>query len=63
MARDRKSRPQPSAASASARKSWPDGATAGLVLVAAACIALSLTLYQLAGPRDVFADDIQFEPR
>jgi hypothetical protein len=63
MRRDRKSRPKQAAVSAPTRKSWPDGATAGLALVAAACIALSLTLYQLAGPRDVFADDIQFEPR
>jgi Na+/H+-translocating membrane pyrophosphatase len=41
---------------ASARKaSWPEGATAGILLVAAACLAVSLTLYHVAGPRDVFA--------
>jgi len=40
-----------------ARKaSWPEGATVGILLVAAACLALSLTLYQVAGPRDVFAE-------
>jgi hypothetical protein len=26
------------------------------VLVAAACIGLSMTLYQIAGPRDAFAE-------
>jgi hypothetical protein len=31
--------------------SWPDGATAGLVLVAAACLAVGALLYQVAGPR------------
>lgn len=42
---------------APARKaSWPEGATAGIILVAAACIGLSMTLYQVAGPRDVFAE-------
>ena len=33
---------------------WPDGATAGLVLVAAACLGVALLLYKVAGPRDVF---------
>ena len=33
---------------------WPEGATAGLVLVAAGCLGLALLLYQVAGPRDVF---------
>jgi hypothetical protein len=33
---------------------WPEGATAGLVLVAAACLGLGVLLYHLAGPRDVF---------
>lgn len=35
------------------RHSWPEGATAGLVLVAAACLALGVVIYQVAGPRDV----------
>ncbi|MDP9422945.1 MAG: hypothetical protein M3Q19_08955 [Pseudomonadota bacterium] len=35
------------------KRSWPEGATAGLVLVAAGCLALGLVLYQFAGPRDV----------
>lgn len=36
--------------------SWPHGATAGVLLVAAACLGFSLTLYQVAGPRDSFAE-------
>ena len=39
------------------RQSWPQGATAGILLVAAACLGVSLTLYHVAGPRDVFAQD------
>jgi hypothetical protein len=39
------------------RQSWPQGATAGILLVAAACLGLSMTLYHVAGPRDVFAQD------
>ena len=38
------------------RASWPQGATAGILIVAAACLAVSLTLYHVAGPRDVFAE-------
>jgi hypothetical protein len=44
---------------AEARKaSWPQGATAGLLLIAALCLCVATTLYQVAGPRDVFADEI-----
>ena len=32
-------------------KSWPQGATAGLLMVAAACLAVGALLYQVAGPR------------
>jgi hypothetical protein len=32
-------------------KPWPEGATPGLVLVAAACLAVGALLYQVAGPR------------
>ena len=39
------------------RQSWPQGATAGILLVAAVCLGLSMTLYHVAGPRDVFAQD------
>ena len=39
------------------RQSWPQGATAGILLVAAACLGVSMTLYHVAGPRDVFAQD------
>ena len=35
------------------KRAWPQGATAGLVLVAALCLAVGVTLYQFAGPRDV----------
>jgi hypothetical protein len=38
--------------------SWPEGATAGLLLVAAFCLGLSATLWHIAGPRDVFAEDV-----
>ena len=41
---------------AKARASWPEGATAGLLLIAVACLGLSMTLYHIAGPRDVFAE-------
>jgi hypothetical protein len=40
------------------RASWPEGATAGILLVAAACLGLSMTLYELAAPRDVFAQEM-----
>lgn len=39
-----------------AKKRWPEGATVGLALVAAACIGLAAVLYQVAGPRDVFEE-------
>lgn len=38
------------------RKRWPDGATAGLVIVAAACIGIAAVLYHVAGPRDAFEE-------
>ena len=37
-----------------AKPRWPKGATAGLLLVAAACVGVGLVLYRVAGPRDVF---------
>lgn len=40
------------------KASWPEGATAGLVLVAACCLALGALLYQVAGPRDVVEEGI-----
>ena len=36
-----------------AKTSWPRGATAGLVLVAAACLTVGVILYAVAGPREV----------
>jgi formate hydrogenlyase subunit 3/multisubunit Na+/H+ antiporter MnhD subunit len=35
---------------------WPAGATVGVVALAAACLALGVIVYQVAGPRDSFAD-------
>jgi hypothetical protein len=35
-------------------KSWPAGATVGLLLVAAACVGFSVILYQVAHPREIF---------
>jgi hypothetical protein len=39
------------------KATWPEGATAGILLVAAACFGVSATIYHVAGPRDVFADE------
>ena len=39
---------------------WPVGATAGLVMVAACCVALGAVLYQVAGPRDVVDEIIRW---
>ena len=41
-----------------ARRSWPEGATAGVLLVALSCIALGMALYQFAGPRDVVEESV-----
>ena len=38
-----------------AKDSWPEGATAGLVIVAASCVAFAVLLYNIAGPKDIFA--------
>jgi hypothetical protein len=45
------------ARSREARHSWPAGATVGVVLVAAACLAAGVVVYQMAGPRDSFAEE------
>ena len=39
-----------------ARRAWPEGATAGLLLVAVSCMALGAALYQFAGPRQLVED-------
>ena len=36
------------------RQRLPEGAKAGLILLAAACLGLGIGLYQAFGPRDVF---------
>ena len=41
-----------------AKPSWPKGATAGLVMVAASCLAIGMTLYAFAGPRDVVEESV-----
>jgi hypothetical protein len=45
------------------KASWPDGATAGLLLVAAVCLCVSTALYQVAGPHHVFAEEIAITSR
>lgn len=47
--------PAPSAARPA--KVWPEGATVGLMLVAAGCLALGVILYEVAGPRVVVEDE------
>ena len=37
------------------RSPWPEGATVGLVALAAGCIGIAFLLYQLAGPRQIIA--------
>ncbi len=37
------------------KRRWPDGATAGLVVLGAVCFGMAVLLYGLAGPRDAFA--------
>ena len=39
----------------------PAGATAGLLLVAAACVGAAVVLYQVTAPRSVFEKDAPFE--
>lgn len=39
------------------KRSWPEGATAGIVLVAASCLLVGVALYEFAGPRDVIEED------
>ena len=49
--------PAPAPSGARAAKAWPEGATAGLLLVAAGCLALGVILYEVAGPRVVVEDE------
>jgi len=43
------------------KAAWPDGATAGLALIAVCCLAVALVLYHVAGPRDVVEESAQQE--
>ena len=38
------------------QRRWPEGATAGLLLVALFCIAFGALLYQVTGPRPVIEE-------
>ncbi len=42
-------------------KTWPAGATAGIALVAAACLGVAVTLYWVAGPRVVVEEEAMTE--
>lgn len=39
-------------------RSLPEGAKAGLLIIAAACLLLAVLAYQLLGPRDIVADEV-----
>jgi hypothetical protein len=59
MKQDRAYRPATARACVQGQRfSWPQGGVAGLLLVASACIGFSLMLYHVAGPRDVFAEEM-----
>ena len=45
---------QPRVREAEGRPRWPEGATAGLVMLGAVCVGTVILLYKLAGPNDVF---------
>jgi len=40
------------------KAAWPKGATAGLLLVAASCVALGALFYKIAGPRQVVEESV-----
>jgi hypothetical protein len=61
MERPFKAEPSHARSAAVRRAPWPEGATAGLLLVAAACFGLSAVLYHIAGPRDVFAESEAYD--
>ena len=42
---------------APARRPLPPGAVGGIAIVAAACLALCVVLYQVAGPRQVVEEE------
>lgn len=44
-------------------RAWPDGATAGLLMVSVCCLALGAVIYQFAGPRDVIDESIGRQAR
>ena len=40
------------------KTAWPKGATAGLMLVAASCVAVGALFYKIAGPREVVEESV-----
>jgi hypothetical protein len=43
---------------ARSQRSWPEGATAGILLVALSCIAFGALLYQFTGPRQPVEESV-----
>ena len=41
---------------------WPEGATVGVLAVAASCLAIGLVLYHAAGPRTVIEESVSRGP-
>jgi hypothetical protein len=41
----------------------PDGGKAGLILVAAACLGAAIGIYQVLGPREIFAPGAQSDSK
>lgn len=35
------------------KPAWPEGATAGLAMLAITCLGIAAVLYKVAGPRDI----------
>jgi hypothetical protein len=46
-----------------AAKAWPRGATVGLLMVAAGCLAVAALLYRAAGPRVIVERNVALEAR
>jgi hypothetical protein len=44
-------------------KAWPRGATVGLLMVAAGCLAVAALLYRAAGPRVIVERNVALEAR
>ena len=42
----------------SRKAKWPEGATVGVLALAASCLAVGLVLYQVASPREVIDESV-----